>query len=195
MRRRNGGGANPPSRQKSHVHTTGEDPPLMAIIKSRGIALVTLMVLQSASASILDRYSDLLREHVFLSLYLTMLVGAGGNAGNQATVSTIADLAKGRDVGVFRALKRSLAVALALGALMSGFGALRIFLSGHPREEVLTISIALFVIVSTSVVLGTLLPFFVRRMGLNPEHAGPGIQVLMDVVGVLTTVTVASAIL
>ena len=182
-------------KKKSHVGLRGTDPPVMAVIKSRATALVTLMLLQSASASILDRYSDLLREHVFLSLYLTMLVGAGGNAGNQATVSTIANLAKGHDVGVIRALRRSAAVAFSLGTVMSVFGALRMFLSGHSTQEVQTIAIALFFIVSSSVVLGTLLPFLVRRVGLNPEHAGPGIQVLMDVIGVLTTVMVASAIL
>lgn len=29
---------------------------------------------------------DLLREHVVVTLFLTMLVGAGGNAGNQSAI-------------------------------------------------------------------------------------------------------------
>lgn len=31
-------------------------------------------------------FQDLLREHVVITLFLTMLVGAGGNAGNQSAI-------------------------------------------------------------------------------------------------------------
>lgn len=31
-------------------------------------------------------FQDLLRQHVVVTLFLTMLVGAGGNAGNQSAI-------------------------------------------------------------------------------------------------------------
>lgn len=43
----------------------------------------------------LDRYEALLREHIFVTLFLTMLVGAGGNAGNQSAIKVIRGLATG----------------------------------------------------------------------------------------------------
>ncbi|CAN0340593.1 unnamed protein product [Scytosiphon promiscuus] len=52
----------------------------------RGRWLLGLLVLQSTSSSVLDKYQDLLREHVVVTLFLTMLVGAGGNAGNQSAI-------------------------------------------------------------------------------------------------------------
>jgi Mg/Co/Ni transporter MgtE len=48
--------------------------------------LVGLLVLQSMSSFILARNEALLQSHLVIVRFLTMLVGAGGNAGNQASV-------------------------------------------------------------------------------------------------------------
>lgn len=36
---------------------------------------------QSMSSVVLDQYQQLLKDHLVVTLFLTMLVGAGGNAG------------------------------------------------------------------------------------------------------------------
>ena len=41
---------------------------------------------------VLDLYQDLLRNHLVITLFLTMLVGAGGNAGNQSAIKVIRGL-------------------------------------------------------------------------------------------------------
>lgn len=38
------------------------------------------------TVNIFNRFQNLLREHVVVTLFLTMLVGAGGNAGNQSAI-------------------------------------------------------------------------------------------------------------
>lgn len=48
--------------------------------------LVGLLILQSCSSFILSHNQGLLEEHIVIVQFLTMLVGAGGNAGNQASV-------------------------------------------------------------------------------------------------------------
>jgi len=55
-------------------------------VKDRGSWLVGLLVLQSCSGFILSHNEDLLAHHPTIIYFLTMLVGAGGNAGNQASV-------------------------------------------------------------------------------------------------------------
>lgn len=40
----------------------------------------------------LDKYEVLLKDHLFVTLFLTMLVGAGGNAGNQSAIKIIRGL-------------------------------------------------------------------------------------------------------
>ncbi len=51
-----------------------------------------LLVLQSMSSFVLDSYQELLRNHLVVTLFLTMLVGAGGNAGNQSAIKVIRGL-------------------------------------------------------------------------------------------------------
>lgn len=55
-------------------------------LKDRAKWLVGLLALQSMSGFILARNELLLQTHPVIVYFLTMLVGAGGNAGNQAAV-------------------------------------------------------------------------------------------------------------
>jgi hypothetical protein len=55
-------------------------------LKDRAYWLVGLLILQSISGVILSRNETLLADHPVVVYFLTMLVGAGGNAGNQASV-------------------------------------------------------------------------------------------------------------
>ncbi len=104
--------------------------------------LLGLLVMQSSSSFVLDRYEDLLKEHIFVTLFLvsgcqgvavlrasimhalvggpfrlrftighfsqTMLVGAGGNAGNQSAIKVIRGLATGTLEPTLECLSRSL---------------------------------------------------------------------------------------
>ena len=62
---------------------------------TRGRWLLGLLVLQSSSSVVLQQYADLVRENIVITLFLTMLVGAGGNAGNQSAIRVIRGLATG----------------------------------------------------------------------------------------------------
>ena len=50
----------------------------------------------------------------------------------------------------------------------------------HPGASV-------FCIVATSTIVGAALPILLHRNGIDAAHAGPAIQVLMDIVGVTIT--------
>lgn len=62
------------------------DEPFLKVLLDRAGWLVGLLILQSCSSFILKNYEELLQSHLVLVQFLTMLVGAGGNAGNQASV-------------------------------------------------------------------------------------------------------------
>lgn len=64
-------------------------------IKQRSIVLIVLLLLQSLSSVVLSRYQGLLERNVFLALFLTMLTGTGGNAGNQSSALIIRGLSTG----------------------------------------------------------------------------------------------------
>lgn len=63
-----------------------EDMSFVQATLDRAGWLVGLLVLQSCSSFILKGNQGLLQTHTVIVQFLTMLVGAGGNAGNQASV-------------------------------------------------------------------------------------------------------------
>ncbi|PRW55900.1 Magnesium transporter [Chlorella sorokiniana] len=158
---------------------------------SRGRWLLGLLVLQSMSSVVLDSYQELLRDHLVVTLFLTMLVGAGGNAGNQSAIKVIRGLATGSmkptGPGVRRAMQQQLAVGLLLGAGLAAGGWVRVYLTNGNALNATAISISLFLIVLCSVVAGTGLPFALAKAGVDPANAGTSIQVIMDITGVLIT--------
>ena len=124
------------------------------------------------------------------------LVGAGGNAGNQASVRIIRGLATGEVTPDASERTRSivsqeLARAVALGLILVVAGFVRVIAFDASVADACAISASLFIIVSSSVVLGTLLPLLLQAAKVDAANSSTMIQVIMDVMGVLITCTVA----
>lgn len=166
---------------------------------TRGRWLLGLLVLQSSSSFVLDRYEGLLKEHIFVTLFLTMLVGAGGNAGNQSAIKVIRGLATGGLEPTFdcllRSLRQQVVVALLLGAGLSAGGFTRVYLSTHDVVSATAITASLLFIVLTSIITGTILPYGMAKAGFDPANAGTTIQVVMDVSGVAITCSTCTFVL
>lgn len=96
-------------------------------------------------------------------------------------------------------LKRFLWSEAKMGILLTltvGFaGFLRAALFYTPMAELFAITASLFMIIMISVVIGALLPLLMKIVGIDPAHSCTSIQVTMDIIGVLATVHVSSAIL
>ncbi|KAK9810218.1 hypothetical protein WJX72_006883 [[Myrmecia] bisecta] len=166
---------------------------------SRGRWLLGLLVLQSTSSMVLVRYEQLLKDHLVVTLFLTMLVGAGGNAGNQSAIKVIRGLATGTiqttNASIRRTLSQQALIALLLGTGLSVGGFVRVYVTNGSIANSVAISTSLFLIVMTSVLTGTALPFALARMGIDPANAGTSIQVLMDILGVAITCVTCDLIL
>ncbi|KAK9822238.1 hypothetical protein WJX81_004024 [Elliptochloris bilobata] len=166
---------------------------------SRGRWLLGLLVLQSMSSFVLDSYQDLLREHLVVTLFLTMLVGAGGNAGNQSAIKVNRGLATGAlqpsAAAIQRMLLQQAQVGLLLACGLSAGGWVRVYVTNGSVVNSFAISASLFCIVMTSVLAGTGLPFVLARAGVDPANAGTSIQVIMDIVGCLITCATCHIIL
>mmetsp|Transcript_10882 Transcript_10882/g.22345 ORF Transcript_10882/g.22345 Transcript_10882/m.22345 type:complete len:298 (-) Transcript_10882:93-986(-) len=166
-------------------------------LKERGRWLVGLLVLQSCSSFILASNEALLQKHPAIIYFLTMLVGAGGNAGNQASVRVIRGLALGtltrKNQGDF--LRKELTTAFYLSLLLSIAGFARAVLFKVPGAETLAITISLFSIVFFSIVFGATLPLLLKSLGTDPAHSSTSIQVIMDILGVVFTVGISTLLL
>jgi Mg/Co/Ni transporter MgtE len=189
-------------------HTSVANESVLALVWSRLSVLVSLLLLQSLSQFVLQSFEGLIQNNIAIPLFLTMLVGAGGNAGNQATVRSVTGLATGefRANSIWAVFRREVCVGLVCAACLACIGFLRVhyFFSqdddNHSPPDlimptIIAISLSLFCIVLGSVIIGSVLPFYLLRLGINPEHAAPTIQVVMDILGVFITCMVCSTVL
>lgn len=169
-----------------------------ASMLERGGWLIGLLIFQSCSSFILEANTPLLNAHPAIIYFLTMLVGAGGNAGNQAAVRVIRGIALGslNEKTTRQFLLREFFMAFTLSWLLGAVGMFRAIISMQTTlPETLTITVALTMIVFISIVLGAVLPFLLQAMKFDPAHSSTTIQVIMDILGVLITCTVANIIL
>eukprot|EP00602_Paraphysomonas_sp_CaronLab_P000970 CAMPEP_0185032484 /NCGR_PEP_ID=MMETSP1103-20130426/20598_1 /TAXON_ID=36769 /ORGANISM="Paraphysomonas bandaiensis, Strain Caron Lab Isolate" /LENGTH=123 /DNA_ID=CAMNT_0027568405 /DNA_START=394 /DNA_END=761 /DNA_ORIENTATION=+ len=123
-----------------------------------------------------------------------MLIGAGGNAGNQAAVKVIREIAleKTQPKWQFVLILQECGGAIGICVFVGLAGCLRVFLSPESSlKETGVITTALVLILFISIFLGSVLPFVMLFMGVDPAHGATSVQVLMDIVGVLVLCLVA----
>lgn len=181
----------------SSASTSTAFPPFMDQLKERASWLIGLLVLQSCSSFIIQNNQRFLQKHMTIVQFLTMLVGAGGNAGNQAAVRVIRGLAVGtlnhRTTKNFLYNEAKMALSLSFLIGMTGFARAAVF---HvPPGETIAVTASVCVIVAISVAIGNALPLGMRRVGIDPAHSSTTIQVIMDILGVFITVCVSSFVL
>ncbi|CAJ1452372.1 unnamed protein product [Effrenium voratum] len=184
--------------------------------------LVLLLLCQSSSSFILQRFEFLIKSHPTVIYFLTMLVGAGGNAGGQSTVLVVRRLAlagKRNSLSFHRIVGSEILVGAKLAIVLFAAAFLRCAIFKVFGAECIAICLSMFVIVFTSTALGAALPLFLSHLGLDPAHAGATIQVrlrrmikfqslssyigqpqlvlprVMDVSGVALTCVISSAVL
>ena len=164
----------------------------------RGGWLVGLLILQSCSSFILESNQKLITQHPSIIYFLTMLVGAGGNCGNQASVRMIRGIALGtvNTKTVFHILFREFIMAISIASLLAVICFGRAFLSSDCSvSESVAITLALVLIVLISIIVGSILPLFLQYIRIDPAHASTTIQVIMDISGVAITCFVATILL
>lgn len=174
------------------------EQPFFRNMLDRTMWLIGLLVFQSLSSYILRYNEELLQRYPTIIYFLTMLVGAGGNAGNQATVRVIRGLALGSLTVATsgRYVLKEVFMSLLVGLVIGFVGLLRVYyFSSTSFSESIAISVALVTIVVSSIILGALMPLAFQLVGIDPAHSSTTIQVVMDISGVLITCCVAALML
>lgn len=174
------------------------DTSIWQLIWQRSPWLVGLLLLQSISSFILSGFKNVVDKYFIVSMFLTMLIGTGGNAGNQSSTLVIRGLATGemnRKNG-FLVLLREFWVSILISLILVCVSFVRVYLFTHHLINAFVVSLTLFIIIILSMFLGTLIPLLLERFNLDPAHsAAPFLATLMDVLGVLIYCIVVSKIL
>lgn len=168
--------------------------------------LTVLFFGQMFTATAMAHYQDAIAQAVFLSSFVPLIISSGGNSGSQATSLIIRALAV-RDVSLsdwWRVAMRESTSGIALGVFLGVLGALRIILWPGAEELYgphfawvgIAVGFSVVGVVTFGTLCGSMLPFLLRRLGLDPAAASaPFVATLVDVTGVIIYFTVASAIL
>jgi|SaaInlLV_10m_DNA_2_1039722.scaffolds.fasta_scaffold00006_23 magnesium transporter len=158
------------------------------LIKHRIVWLAGLLLLQSISGFVLKRYDNLISIFPVMSFFLTMLIGTGGNAGNQSATIVIRGIATGEitNRNAVKLLLREIGVAVTIASLLSIVAFGRVYAFHQNLTTTIAICLSLFLIVITSIILGSLIPLLLKKMRFDPAHsAAPFIATMMDILGVI----------
>ncbi|MGE0009417.1 MAG: magnesium transporter [Candidatus Babeliales bacterium] len=168
------------------IKDTYFETPFFKILFERSYILIILLLAQSVSSMILERYSALACGYVFFNLFLTMLVSAGGNSSSQTSALVIQGMASGEihPGTIRRFLTREFAMSVMLACILGVVAFGRAYFTIGALIPSLAVSISLSLIVLVSVALGSCMPLILQKLRIDPAFAaGPFLATLMDICG------------
>jgi magnesium transporter len=187
------------------------DEPYMKVaiprmVRKRATWLVILFLSEMLTATAMGKYESEIARAVVLSIFVPLVISSGGNSGSQASTLIIRAMALGevRLRDWWRVMRREILSGLSLGAILGVIGFTRIsvwalvFHSYGPYWPLLglTVGMALVGIVLWGSLVGSMLPFLLRRLGLDPAtSSAPFVATLVDVSGLIIYFSVAAVIL
>lgn len=155
--------------------------------------LVILIVGTMFSSSILESFQNTLQAVTALTFYITILLGAGGNTGNQSSTLIVRALATGdvRGRDWWRILLKELSVGAMLGITLAILLSIKVLIDGH-GEILLVVAASLAVLMTVTNILGALLPIGIKKIGLDPALiSNPLIATLSDITGLMIYLSMA----
>lgn len=169
---------------------------LLEMVKKRGVWLAALFVGELLTASAMARFEDQIASTVVLALFVPLIISSGGNSGSQASTLVIRAMALGevRLLDWWRVVRREITVGLCLGAILGLLGFLRVVVwhsirpvyGDHFISLGISIALSLVGVVSFGTFAGSLLPFVLRAIRLDPASASaPFVATLVDVTGLI----------
>lgn len=180
---------------------------LTTMIRKRAGWLCALFLGEMLTATAMQHFQAELSRALVLSLFIPLIMSSGGNSGSQATSLIIRALAL-REVRIgdwWRVAARELPAGLALGAILGVIGVLRITVwqllglydyGAYWGLVAAAVGTALVGVVTFGSLVGSMLPFVLRRLGFDPASASaPFVATLVDVTGLIIYFGVAYLIL
>ena len=167
--------------------------------------LMILMLSATFTGIIISSFENALAAQVALTAFIPMIMGTGGNAGSQASVTVIRGLSLD-ELGysdVFRILFKEFMVSLLCGGAIAIATFIKILLidnlmlgSGISVTVALVVSLTMAFTIFIAKLIGCSLPLLAGKLGLDPAvMASPFITTIVDALSLLVYFGVASAIL
>ncbi len=177
---------------------------VLALAKNRIPWLIVLMLASTLTGQIIEGFENKLSIVAGLTACIPMLMGTGGNSGNQASTLVIRGLALGeiKIKDYFTILWKEIRVSLMVGLVLAVANFARMFIlrltTGNDVTDsvILVVSMAVMAVVVVSKTIGCSLPIVAKLLKLDPAlMAGPLITTLVDTISLIIYFALANAII
>ena len=157
--------------------------------------LIALLFLGMITATMINRYEELVSEASILAVFISLITGTAGNAGTQALAVAVRRIAMPEDKDrrflwtVISELITGLIIGLITGIVI--FALVAIW--KHNPILGFVIGIAMMCAITVANLAGTFIPMLMDKLGFDPAVAsGPFISTLSDLTSVLIYFNIAS---
>ncbi len=188
------------------------DVRLRHLVRKRAVWLAALFLGESMTATAIAFFEGQIQKAVVLALFIPLIISSGGNSGSQASTLVIRAMALGevRLRDWWRVIRREIASGAALGSILGSIGLARVLLwemlhralkgtalyGEHFVLVGVTVALSVLGCVTWGTTAGSMLPFVLRSLKLDPASASaPFVATLVDVTGVIIYFSVAMLIL
>ena len=161
--------------------------------------LLLLMISSTFTGMIIQSFESALAGCVVLTAFMPMLMGTGGNAGSQASVTIIRGLSldeiEYKDT--FKIMWKELRISIVCGLTLGVAGIIKILLVDNVSLTVgIVVALTLFVTVIMAKIIGCTLPILVKRLGFDPAVVvSPFITTVVDALSLFLYFQIASMLL
>ncbi len=176
------------------------------MIKKRATWLCVLFLGEMLTATAMGYFEHEIARAVVLALFIPLIISSGGNSGSQASTLIVRAMAL-KEVNMkdwWRVVQREVASGLALGLILGTMGFVRVILGAQVTDIYgehyiligITLGLTLVAVVLWGSLSGSLLPMFLKRVGLDPAVASaPFVATLVDVTGLVIYFSIAMFLL
>ncbi len=171
--------------------------PVSALVKARVVWLLVLAVGATLTVQVLEVFEATIEQVTVLALFVPLLIGTGGNTGNQAATTVTRALALGdvRPRDILRVLARELRTGALLGLLLGLLGFTLAWLV-YSLQIGLVIGLTLLAVCTVAAAVGGCMPLLARAVRVDPAvFSNPFISTFVDASGLVIYFVIARAVL
>ncbi len=177
------------------------------MVKKRATWLVVLFVGEMFTASAMSYFQGEIEKAIVLTLFIPLIISSGGNTGSQAATLIIRAMALNEITlkDWWFVMRKEILSGLALGLILGIIGFVRIFLwqevgifdyGIHWLAIAFTVSLSLLGIVLWGTLSGSMIPFVLKRLKLDPAtSSAPLVATMVDVTGLVIYFSIAAVLL
>lgn len=171
--------------------------PVRSLVRSRVVWLLVLALGAALTVQVLEVFEGTIEQVVALSLFVPLIIGTGGNTGNQAATTVTRALALGdvRPRDVLRVTLLEIRTGLTLGLVLGGVGwAVAGLVYGVDLGMV--IGLTLLALCTIAATVGGVMPLLAQAVRADPAvFSNPFITTFVDATGLVVYFLIAKAVL